>query len=111
MAVSPAVKERGIGAFLVVFGAALSYIFIYLPYAAVLVGEDEVSFGFKRTLFGPLFVLLGLIQLVLGERAPALLGRSEPATWKTYVLAVALLGIACLPYFWLRGQFTAHGYS
>lgn len=111
MAIDQATKERGIGVFLILLGAALSYAFIYAPYASMLAGEPEVSIGFKSSLFGPLAALLGIFYLALGERAADLFGRTTKPTWKTYVLVGVLVAISCLPYFWLDAQFTAHGYS
>ena len=111
MAMSQAVKERGIGVGMLAMGAALSYAFIYSPYASILAGKEDVSIGFKSAMFGPLALLIGIFYLVLGERAAALFGRTASPTWKTWVLVVVFMAIASLPYFWLRSQYIAHGYS
>ena len=111
MAMSQALKERGMGVLLIALGLGLSYVFIYAPYTSIMAGEPEVSIGLKRALFGPLALMLGLLYVALGERAAALCGRTAPPTWKTNALVGLLLAVSCLPYLWLHAQFVAHGYS
>jgi hypothetical protein len=103
--------ERLIGALLTIAGAALSYYFVYLPYIAMTQGEASVAFGFKSAVIGPLCIGIGIVQIVGGARAPVWFAREGPVTWRTVVLALSLVAVSTLAFFWLKAQAATLGYS
>jgi hypothetical protein len=103
--------ERPIGAVLFLAGAALAYWFLYTPYAAMLAGAASVEFGFKSAALGPLLMGMGTIQLVFGQRAAQLLGRSAPVSWRTWALVLPVLGVGVLAFLWLQAQAASLGYG
>ena len=104
------IPDRVVGAFLSAVGVALCYWFIVRPYLAMSTGIPSVEFGFKSAVIGPLLLELGLLHLVLGARAGQLLGRTAPASWRTFVIVVAMFAVAFLGWWWLRSQAGSLGY-
>src|SRR6188508_3140976 len=104
-------RERPVGALLLLAGTALAYWFIYKPYAAMVAGAPSVEFGFKSAALGPLLIGVGAIQLFFGQRAAELLGRSGPITWRTFALSGLVLALGVGAFFWLKAQATALGYG
>jgi hypothetical protein len=103
--------ERILGLIVLALGLAATYAFVYDPYASMVAGEPKVSTSFKGAMLGPLLIGVALIQIVLGERAPVLLGRSARPTWRTWAVLVVLLSLSYLVYYWLSIQTKALGYS
>ena len=104
--------QRVFGACFAVAGLALCYFFDFLPYQQMLAGASEVDFGLKRTIIGPLLVLIGLGHIALGASAPEWFGRTgNQFSARSIGLSLAMLAISFGVYWWLDAQFTAHGYS
>jgi hypothetical protein len=104
-------RERLVGAVMLLAGAALSYWSVYEPLEAAARGDPTVSFSMKGAVLCPLAVVMGLAYLVLGSRATTVYGTREapkPAVWVcAVVLALAGFGL----YFWLRTALEAKGYQ
>jgi hypothetical protein len=103
-------KERVIGVVLLGVGILLTYLCIYEPLAAAWSGAPKVSVSLKGAIVAP-FGLIGLLYLVLGPGATAIMGTREKPTTAAYLIcfAAALIGFAI--YLWLRFTLEAHGYD
>jgi hypothetical protein len=104
-------KERLIGAVLLALGLLVGFVFVFRPYVAMSTSEPQVDIRLIRTMLGPLLMQVGLLQLALGSKAPALLGRSGPPTWRTLLVAGAMFAVAYLVYLWLKQQAAQYGYQ
>ncbi len=103
-------KERVIGVVLLLCGGLLAYLCIYLPLESAWRGAPEVSVSLKGAILAPIS-LIGLMYLVLGQRAGTIMGTREKPTTAAYVFGfgAALLGLAL--YVWLRATLQDHGYD
>lgn len=104
-------NERFLGCFCTLCGFAAGYAFLYRPYVDMLAGVPSVDLRYNAALLGPLLVGLGIVQMMLGARAPVLLGRSGLVTWRTLAIAAPILAIAFGAAYWLQLQATALGYA
>ncbi|OWK36104.1 hypothetical protein [Fimbriiglobus ruber] len=103
-------KERVIGVLMLIGGGVLSYLCIYQPLESAWRGEPSVSVSLKGAILAPLG-LIGLMYIVLGERANAVMGTREKPTPAAYAIGIGavLLGVGI--YFWLRSTLQDHGYD
>jgi hypothetical protein len=103
-------KERVIGLVMLLGGAVLGYLCIYQPLEAAWSGAPKVSVSLKGAILAPIG-LVGLLYLVLGPRATAVMGTREKPTPAAYIIVAgaALLGLGI--YLWLRSTLQAHGYD
>jgi hypothetical protein len=103
--------ERMAGVFLVLGGIGIAYLLVYRPYVAMLSGELDVRVRMLGAMIGPICICIGVTQLLLGAKAPVLLGRSAFPSWKTYLLLLLFIGLAYGVYYWLKLQAQALGYA
>jgi hypothetical protein len=105
-------QERAYGVLLLLIGAFATYYFILSPYLDMQSGAEEVEFGLKTAVLGPVAASFGGLQVVLGRRAAELLGRGEyDMTWRSYAILAAMFGTGLGAYFWLQAQASALGYA
>ena len=105
-------QERAYGVLLLALGAFATYYFIWSPYLDMSSGAEEVEFGLKTAVLGPVAASFGLMQLALGRRAAEILGRGEyDMTWRSYAVLAAMFAAGLGAYFWLEAQATAFGYA
>jgi hypothetical protein len=103
-------KERVMGAFLLICGGALAYLCVYQPLESAWRGAPTVSVSLQGAILAPIG-LIGLLYLVLGRGASTIMGKREKpkATAYIIVIGVVLLGFAL--YLWVRSTLEAHGYN
>jgi hypothetical protein len=104
------VKERVIGVVLLISGGVLGYFCVYQPLESAWRGAPTVSVSLKGAILAPLS-LIGLMYLVLGQRASTIMGTREKPKPTAYPITfgAVLLGIGL--YVWLRSTLQAHGYD
>lgn len=103
--------ERRAGVFLLLAGIGIAYLLVYRPYVAMVAGEVDVRIRMLGAMIGPVCICIGVTQLALGAKAPALLGRTRTPSWKTYLLLLVFIGLGYGVYHWLRLQAQALGYA
>ncbi len=103
-------KERVIGLVLLISGGLLGYLCVYEPLESARNGAPTVSVSLKGAILAPIG-LIGLMYLVLGPRATAIMGTREKPTPAAYgiLIGAVLLGLGL--YVWLRWALEAHGYD
>jgi hypothetical protein len=103
-------KERMIGAVLLISGGMLGYLCVYKPLESAWSGAPEVSLSLKGAIFAPL-ALIGLTYLVLGQHATSIMGTREKPKPAAYAITIGVLLLGIVLYFWLRSTLQAHGYD
>jgi hypothetical protein len=103
-------KERLIGVGLLLSGGVLGYLCIYQPLESAWRGEPTVSLSLKGAILAPI-ALIGVMYLVMGPRAGAIMGTREQPTTAAYVIGVGAVLLGLGIYVWLRATLQAHGYD
>jgi tetratricopeptide (TPR) repeat protein len=103
-------RERWIGAFLLLAGTLLGYLDVYLPLEATARHAPNVSLSPKSVIVCPLFVVLGACYLILGESAISVFGTREKPSRAALVIGIGLMLAGIGLYQWLKGALEAQGY-
>jgi hypothetical protein len=103
-------KERDIGVVLLISGGVLCYLCVYQPLESAWRGAPTVSVSLKGAILAPLS-LIGLMYLVLGQRATTIMGTREKPTTTAYAIGIGALLLGLALYVWLRSTLQAHGYD
>ncbi len=103
-------KERIIGVVLLISGGLLGYLCVYEPLASARSGAPTVSVSLKGAILAPIG-LIGLMYLVLGPRASAIMGTREKPKPAAYVILIGAVLLGLGLYVWLRSALEAHGYD
>lgn len=102
-------NERLLGLLVFCGGGWISYENVYLPLASARGGVPDVKLSIAAV-FAP-FTLIGLMYLVLGERATQFMGtRAEPKPLAYAIMTVTALA-GCALHYWLRLTLQSYGYD
>jgi hypothetical protein len=104
-------KERVVGLVLLIGGGLLGYFCVYQPLESAWSGAPTVSVSLKGAAFVPFSLIGGLMYLVLGPRASAIMGTREKPSPAAYAVVVVALVLGIGLYLWLRSTLQAHGYD
>src|SRR5260221_5734179 len=81
-------SERGIGVFALVGCGVLTYLSIISPLVAASRHEESVSLSLKGAVVAPVLLAIGLINVLMGDRAAQILGRRQKPSalgWVIYI--------------------------
>ena len=103
-AAAAATRSRISGVFMLILGLIAAYVFVYKPYAALLVGATAVTFNPVAVVVLPLVLGHGLAYGVIGDSARELLGEAESRNKRGWLLAALGLAVGALLYWGLTKQ-------
>jgi hypothetical protein len=92
-------------------GGLLGYLCVYQPLESAWSGAPTVSLYLKGAILAPPFSLIGLMYLVLGQRASTIMGTREKPTPTAYAIGIGVMLLGFGLYLWLRFTLEAHGYD
>ena len=87
------VRVRGVS--LLIVGAIITYLGVYVPIRDVLAGEDEINHYGIAFVIAPMVFVLGAIYSILGDNAEELIGEMQSPNrtgWIPGRLRIKLLG-------------------
>ncbi len=103
--------ERGIGVFALVGCGVLSYLSIVSPLLAASRHGESVSLSMKGAVVVPVLLAIGIINVVMGERASQVLGRRQKPSALGWVIYIVAFGVGILLYQWLKSSLRGYGYG
>ena len=104
-------SDRGIGVLALVGCGILTYLSILSPLIAASHHQESVTLSLKGAVVTPVLLAIGLINVVMGDRAAAILGRRQKPSALGWVIYIATFGIGVLLYHWLKSRLRAYGYE
>lgn len=104
-------SERGIGVLALVGCGILTYLSIISPLVAASRHEESVSLSLKGAVVAPVLFAIGLINVVMGDRAAQILGRRQKPSALGWVIYIVTFGIGILLYQWLKIRLREYGYA
>ena len=104
-------SDRVLGVFALVGSGALGYFFVVAPLIAASRHESSVDLSLKGVVVVPVILALGIINLVMGERARPILGRRKMPSALGFVIYAVTFGLGILLYVWLKARLRGYGYG
>jgi hypothetical protein len=108
---SEAFGPRGFGCVLLLFGALFCYWGIYSPLAAAARQEERVSLFETGAVIGPGIAFFGLIWIMFGQRASAVLGAPQQPSLMAGLGLVAWVMVGMLIAQLIKATVQSYGYS
>jgi hypothetical protein len=104
-------SERGIGVLALVGCGVLTYLSIISPLVAASRHEESVTLSLNGAIVAPVLLAIGLINVLMGDRASKILGRRQKPSALGWVIYIAAFGIGILLYQWLKSRLREYGYG
>ena len=103
-------SDRILGAFALVGTAVIGYLCVLAPVLAASRHESSVDLSLKGVVVLPVIFAIGIINLIMGERARPILGRRQMPSRLGFVIYGVTFVIGILLYQWLKGRLKDYGY-
>ena len=104
-------SDRLLGAFALLGSGVIGYFCIVAPLLAASRHESSVELSLKGIVVVPVLFSIGVINLVMGERARPILGRRQMPSSLGLIIYGVTFGLGFLLYLWLASRLRAYGYQ
>ena len=104
-------SDRAIGVFALVGTGVIAYLSIISPLLAASRHEESVGLSLKGAVVTPVIFAIGIINVVMGEKARTIIGRRQAPSPLGWVIYIATFGIGILLYQWLKSKLRDYGYQ
>ncbi len=100
-----------LGIFALIGTGALGYLFVFTPLLAASRHASSVDLSLKGVVVVPVIFTLGIINVIMGERARPILGRRQMPSALGFVIYAVSFGLGILLYEWLKVRLRGCGYG
>jgi hypothetical protein len=104
-------SDRILGIFALVGSGVIGYLCIVAPLIAASRHESSVDLSLKGIVVFPVIFAIGIINIVMGERARSILGRRQMPSLLGWVIYAVTFGIGILLYQLLKTKLRSYGYG
>jgi hypothetical protein len=104
-------SDRILGFFALVGAGVIGYFCVLAPLVAASRHASSVELSFKGVAVLPPILAIGIINLIMGERARPILGRRQMPSPIGFIIFGVTFVIGILLYQWLKSRLRAYGYE
>jgi hypothetical protein len=104
-------SDRGLGIFALIGSGVLTYLCVIAPLLAASRHEHSISLSLKGAIVTPVIFTIGIINVIMGEKARQILGRRQMPSGLGWVIYIVAFGLGILLHQWVNIRLREYGYK